>query len=156
MNHELRTPLNAIIGFSTMLKEGETYRLSDEQRDAYADYVLQSADLLLGHINTILEIAALDSGGVTLRKGNADISEIVSAAVERACGRRRRRRSPRKQNGRFSSRRMGGRRAARAGCRSSAAHCDQVFTEGRTNSRSRRAWERRASGDRRARSWRRI
>lgn len=84
MNHELRTPLNAIIGFSTMLKEGETYRLSDEQRDAYADYVLQSADLLLGHINTILEIAALDSGGVTLRKGNADTSEIVSAAVERA------------------------------------------------------------------------
>ncbi|NWG72571.1 MAG: HAMP domain-containing histidine kinase [Parvularculaceae bacterium] len=84
MNHELRTPLNAIIGFSTMLKEGETYRLSDEQRAAYADYVLQSADLLLGHINTILEIAALDSGGVAMRKGATDLAEVVSAAVARA------------------------------------------------------------------------
>ncbi|MEQ1930423.1 MAG: HAMP domain-containing sensor histidine kinase [Parvularculaceae bacterium] len=84
MNHELRTPLNAIIGFSTMLKESESYRLSDEQRRAYAEYVIQSADLLLGHINTILEIAALDSGTLAMRKGETDLAEIVSQSVERA------------------------------------------------------------------------
>jgi two-component system cell cycle sensor histidine kinase PleC len=84
MNHELRTPLNAIIGFSTMLKEGADYRLSEEQRRAYAEYIVQSADLLLGHINTILEIAALDSGTLVVRKDEADLADILAAAVERA------------------------------------------------------------------------
>jgi two-component system cell cycle sensor histidine kinase PleC len=84
MNHELRTPLNAIIGFSTMLKEAETYKLSDEQRRAYAEYVIQSADLLLGHINTILETAALDSGSVAVRRGAVEIDAALAEAVGRA------------------------------------------------------------------------
>src|SRR3990167_6809726 len=52
MNHELRTPLNAIIGFTTMLKEGDSYKLTAEQRGNYADYVLQSADLLRSEEHT--------------------------------------------------------------------------------------------------------
>jgi two-component system cell cycle sensor histidine kinase PleC len=83
MNHELRTPLNAIIGFSTMLKDGEAYNLDDDQRRAYADYVIQSADLLLSHINTILEVAALDSGGLALRKGETDLAGLVAESVRR-------------------------------------------------------------------------
>jgi two-component system cell cycle sensor histidine kinase PleC len=84
MNHELRTPLNAIIGFATMLKEGETYALSDEQRQAYAEYVIQSADLLLGHINTILETAELDGGAVEIDREELDLARILADAVERA------------------------------------------------------------------------
>lgn len=84
MNHELRTPLNAILGFSTMLRDSETYLLSDEQRRSYAEYIIQSADLLLGHINTILETAALDSGGVETHSQEADLAEILAGAVNRA------------------------------------------------------------------------
>lgn len=84
MNHELRTPLNAIIGFTTMLKDGEAYKLSAEQRDTYADYVLQSADLLLSHINTLLEAAALDSGELTLDSAAIDLTDALSEAVKRA------------------------------------------------------------------------
>jgi len=84
MNHELRTPLNAIIGFSTMLRDTETYAMSDEQRRTYAEYIIQSADLLLGHINTILETAALDSGSVELQSGEIDLSATVAGAVGRA------------------------------------------------------------------------
>lgn len=84
MNHELRTPLNAIIGFSTMLKESETYHLGEEQRRAYAEYVIQSADLLLGHINTILETAALDSGSVAIAKGDVELGPVLKQAAERA------------------------------------------------------------------------
>lgn len=84
MNHELRTPLNAIIGFGTMLKEGEAYKLTAEQRETYADYILQSADLLLNHINTLLEAAALDGGELTLEPGAIDLSAALDDAVKRA------------------------------------------------------------------------
>ena len=84
MNHELRTPLNAIIGFTTMLKEGESYKLTAEQRDNYADYVLQSADLLLSHINTLLEAAALDGGELSLEPAAVDLAAALSDAVTRA------------------------------------------------------------------------
>lgn len=84
MNHELRTPLNAIIGFSTMLRDYDVYPMSDEQRRTYAEYIIQSADLLLGHINTILEMAALDSGSVEMHAGELDLAEIVAGAVTRA------------------------------------------------------------------------
>ncbi len=84
MNHELRTPLNAIIGFATMLKEGEAYKLSPEQRKSYADYILQSADLLLGHINTLLEAAALDGGELTFEPASIDMTGALEEAVKRA------------------------------------------------------------------------
>lgn len=84
MHHELRTPLNAIIGFGTMLKEGEAYKLSAEQRENYADYVLQSADLLLSHINTLLEAAALDSGHLSLEPDAVDLATALEDAVKRA------------------------------------------------------------------------
>ncbi len=84
MNHELRTPLNAIIGFATMLRDSDAYPLGDEQRRAYAEYVLQSADLLLGHINTILEAAALDGGSVEIDKQPVNLDDALDAAVERA------------------------------------------------------------------------
>ena len=84
MNHELRTPLNAIIGFTSMMKEGTLYGLDDEKRGEYADYVLQSADLLLGHINTILEIADLDSGEVVFDQSEINLVSLLEESSKRA------------------------------------------------------------------------
>ncbi|WP_428409609.1 sensor histidine kinase [Hyphococcus sp.] len=84
MNHELRTPLNAIIGFATMLRDGEDYSLSAEQQRTYAEYILQSADLLLGHINTLLEVAALESGRVEINEEPIDFASLLEDAVKRA------------------------------------------------------------------------
>ncbi|WP_375203799.1 sensor histidine kinase [Hyphococcus sp.] len=84
MNHELRTPLNAIIGFATMLRDGEDYSLGAEQQRTYAEYILQSADLLLGHINTLLEVAALESGRVEINEGPIDFAALLDEAVDRA------------------------------------------------------------------------
>lgn len=84
MNHELRTPLNAIIGFGGMLKDQATYPLTDEQRANYAEYILQSADLLLHHINTLLEAAALDSGDLGMEPVALDLSQALGEAVARA------------------------------------------------------------------------
>ncbi len=84
MNHELRTPLNAIIGFASMLRDTGAYDLDDERRGEYAEYILQSADLLLGHINTILEVAALESGGVEMQGDAVELGAALSAALDRA------------------------------------------------------------------------
>ncbi|WP_425408558.1 sensor histidine kinase [Hyphococcus sp.] len=83
MNHELRTPLNAIIGFATMLRESEDYELGEEQRDSYAQYILQSADLLLGHINTLLDVAALESGKVDVHDQAIECRALLEDAVSR-------------------------------------------------------------------------
>lgn len=81
MNHELRTPLNAIIGFAGMLQQADKYSLSVEQKETYAEYIIQSADLLLGHINTILETAALDNGSVVPIHEPVDVYEMLDRAL---------------------------------------------------------------------------
>lgn len=83
MNHELRTPLNAIMGFASMLRDGAAYELEEERRVEYAEYILQSADLLLGHINTILEVAALESGGIELSRDDMALDDILGEALTR-------------------------------------------------------------------------
>ncbi|PQA85587.1 sensor histidine kinase [Hyphococcus luteus] len=84
MNHELRTPLNAIIGFATMLRDSDDYQIGEEQRRTYSEYILQSADLLLGHINTLLEVAALESGRVEIHSAAIDLRALLDDAIERA------------------------------------------------------------------------
>ena len=83
MNHELRTPLNAIIGFTTMIRDGRAYGIGEEQTSEYLEYILQSADLLLSHINTLLEIAAAESGGAKISKRLSTADEIIDDAVSK-------------------------------------------------------------------------
>ena len=82
MNHELRTPLNAITGFAGLLKQAEEMNLTPEQRGEYLDYILQSADLLLSHINTILEIADAESGGAKLSRRAFDVGDVINQVTE--------------------------------------------------------------------------
>ena len=81
MNHELRTPLNAITGFAGLLKEADTYGFAAEQKQGYLDHILESAELLLSHINTILEVADAESGGTKLRKTAFGLDEAVAEAA---------------------------------------------------------------------------
>jgi len=60
LSHELRTPLNAIIGFSEML--GQDRPVSVEKLRDYAASIHQSGMHMLGVIETVLTLAALESG----------------------------------------------------------------------------------------------
>src|SRR5919112_720465 len=62
MSHELRTPLNAILGFAQLL---ELDGLRDDQRESVG-YILSGARHLLGLINEVLDIAAIESGRLSL------------------------------------------------------------------------------------------
>ena len=81
MNHELRTPLNAISGFAGLLKELGPGGVEPEQQATYLDYILQSSDLLLSHINTILEIADAESGGAKLSRRAIDLVDLLTQIV---------------------------------------------------------------------------
>ncbi len=61
MSHELRTPLNCIIGFTEFLLEDKPGSLTAKQI-AYLSDVLAGGKQLLNLINTILDLAKLDSG----------------------------------------------------------------------------------------------
>ncbi len=82
MNHELRTPLNAIVGFTNMLKDSEQYELTPEQTGEYLDYILQSAELLLTHINTILDLASAQSGGAKMRRQPVSAKDLFDHCIE--------------------------------------------------------------------------
>src|ERR671931_1632133 len=77
MSHELRTPLNAILGFAQLL---EMDRLSDKQRQSLG-HILAGARHLLGLINEVLDIAAIEAGRLTLSLERVDVGAVVAETV---------------------------------------------------------------------------
>jgi len=77
VSHELRTPLNAIIGFSTVLSKGMSGELSDE-RLAQVSIIKRSGEHLLALINDILDLSAVESNRVDIRKEHFDLVEVLA------------------------------------------------------------------------------
>lgn len=65
MSHELRTPLNAVIGYGDMILSGIYGPLTDKQSDRM-DRIVQNGHLLLGHINSILDLSKIEAGRMDL------------------------------------------------------------------------------------------
>jgi PAS domain S-box-containing protein len=78
MSHELRTPLNAILGFAQLL---DLDHLNDEQRDSVRQ-ILSGARHLLGLINEVLDIAAIEAGKLPLSLEPVDVNEVVGEAAD--------------------------------------------------------------------------
>ena len=77
MSHELRTPLNAILGFAQLLELDE---LSADQRDSL-DHIMSGARHLLGLINEVLDIAAIEAGGLSVSLEPVAVADVVAEAV---------------------------------------------------------------------------
>lgn len=72
MSHELRTPLNAIIGYSELIaeeNEGETKEDSEK--------IEVSAKNLLTIINSILEIAKIETGAIEVNASEFELSGLL-------------------------------------------------------------------------------
>ena len=80
MSHELRTPLTAIIGFSELMMEGVMGDLTDEQKDSVREVLNNGADLL-ELINSLLDLAKIDSGKMRFEIRIFDVAEMI----ERIC-----------------------------------------------------------------------
>jgi len=80
MSHELRTPLNAIIGFAEAF-EHQTFGSLDNSYLEYAGDIRKSGQHLLGLINDILDVAVIESGGLSLNVDELQLDGIVSKAL---------------------------------------------------------------------------
>jgi signal transduction histidine kinase/CheY-like chemotaxis protein len=77
MSHELRTPLNAILGFAQLLELDE---LTDQQHDSLG-HIMSGARHLLGLINEVLDIAAIEAGGLPLSLEPVPVADVIAEAV---------------------------------------------------------------------------
>ena len=80
MSHELRTPLNAIIGFTRIVQRKSADILPERQLENL-EKVLVSAEHLLGLINTILDIAKIESGRLEVQVASFSLADLVQVCV---------------------------------------------------------------------------
>jgi signal transduction histidine kinase len=76
MSHELRTPLAAILGYAELLQEGFYEPLGQRSLDALSR-IRSNGKHLLGLINTVLDIAKIESGQFTLNMAEYALESVV-------------------------------------------------------------------------------
>ncbi len=81
MSHELRTPLNAIIGFCQLMRDQIFGPLGNPRYHTYTVDILDSANLLLGIINDLLDIAKIEAGRLRLDYQNLSLEDVAESAM---------------------------------------------------------------------------
>jgi len=76
MSHELRTPLNAILGFSSLMLDGITGPVTEQQRAQLAR-IRSGGQHLLALIDEILSLTRLEAGREEVRAENADAFAVA-------------------------------------------------------------------------------
>jgi signal transduction histidine kinase/CheY-like chemotaxis protein/HAMP domain-containing protein len=77
MSHELRTPLNSLLILAEQLQDDPEHTMSDTQIQ-YAGVILNSGRDLLSLLNSILELAKVESGTITIELEQVSLSELRS------------------------------------------------------------------------------
>jgi signal transduction histidine kinase len=81
LSHELRTPLNAILGFADVLLSEVEGTLDETTREELG-VIRASASHLRSLIDDILELSALESGGLRLNRQAVDVYAIAEEVVK--------------------------------------------------------------------------
>ncbi len=76
MSHELRTPLNGIMGYAELLRESGT----GENRE-FAEVIFESSEHLLDLVNSILDLAKIESGKMELSMRTEPLRALIDKTV---------------------------------------------------------------------------
>lgn len=82
MSHEFRTPLNAILGFSEMLRAQYFGPIGAKNYEEYASDIHTSGQHLLGLVNDILDISAIEASKRTMLKEEMSVLDMINRAVK--------------------------------------------------------------------------
>jgi PAS domain S-box-containing protein len=77
MSHELRTPLTGILGFAEVLAE----EVEPEQSEA-VEVIYRSARRLMDTLNSVLDLAQIESGNLAIRLEQIDVGAVAAEVVE--------------------------------------------------------------------------
>ena len=77
MSHEIRTPMNAILGLTHLLRN----RSQDPLQQRQLDKVANAGHHLLAIINSILDIAKIEAGKLTLEHTDFALTELLDSVV---------------------------------------------------------------------------
>ena len=78
MSHEMRTPLNGVLGVLDLLRQT---RLGDSQKH-YVDVAIASGEVLLRHVNDVLDITKIEAGQISFDKKALDLEKLVEGVIE--------------------------------------------------------------------------
>jgi signal transduction histidine kinase len=78
--HELRTPTQSILGYSELLEK----EVESEESKEMLKGLSKNASRLQGLINDVLDVARIEGGAMHLQRSEADIEEIIRAALSDA------------------------------------------------------------------------
>lgn len=77
LSHEIRTPLTSILGYASLL----AHELDGPFRE-WATTISQSGDRLLRTINSVLDLALLESGNLELSRNVVDLGRVVDDQLQ--------------------------------------------------------------------------
>jgi signal transduction histidine kinase/HAMP domain-containing protein/ActR/RegA family two-component response regulator len=81
MSHELRTPLNSLLMLAEQLKDDPDGNMSDSQVQ-YASVILASGQDLLKLLNSILDLAKVESGTVSVEMRNVSLAQLRTTLLQ--------------------------------------------------------------------------